>query len=951
MAEITITQALGQAVEAFKAGKIQLSNHLLAAILNAHPKHPDANHNMGLLNSSVGKVEVALPFFKAALEAQPSVAQFWVDYINTLIKVGKLNEAKAIFGKAINNGAAGDAFDKLEIRLTQSNRGPIVAQDPPTNQLQPLLNLYNQGRLKQALSTSNNLITLFPNSAILHNICGAAYTALKQYDAAIESYRQALKIMPEFADGHYNMGSAQMGKGSLDVAIKSFRKALEINPGHTEAHANMGNAFKANGDLDAAIHSFKQALKIQPNNAEVYYNMGNTFADKGSLDTAIDNFKKAINIKPNYAEAYNNIGSALSQRCNFEAAMVNFSEAIKIEPNFAEPYYNIGNILEAKGQLDAAIKNYNQAIKVKPDYAEAHNNIGISLISMENIDAALDSFQQAIKIKPEYAEAHNNMGNALKDKNDPKAAIECYQQAIKIKPEYAEAHSNMGGALENKGDFKAALQSYRQALKIEPNFSKAWYNLLFVLQALKLQISSEEELFSLIPEGNGSQYAQIRNSIMKHQLSLGSANSESSLEEAVELLSQATDINIKNSEVSKNKGNVTPILPDKIVALVHFGRSGTGLLHSLIDGHPEVATMPSIYFSEYFDHSVWETITAGGWSEIVNRFIANYEVLFDASASTPVLTKSAKLVFDRGIKEGLANVGPGQDEVLKVDKGLFRTELHRLMKSYDQLDALDFFRLVQAAYSKAINDLNRKNLIFYHIHNPDGYAQLNFTALAPHAEWIMMVREPIQSCESWMRKNFSENHYSNCSSRILGMLFEIDNIIYHKQNSIGVRLEDLKDQPKKTIPALCKWMGINEHESLFEMTAQGKKWWGDPASPDFAKEGMDPFGRTAIKRKVGSILSETDQFILSTLFYPFSVRFGYVQENAKQFEADLQKVRPMLDNMFDFEKTIAERTKVEAQAFMSTGAFLRLRAGLIDRWNVLDQHHTYPNMITPLLIH
>ena len=42
------------------------------------------------------------------------------------------------------------------------------------------------------------------------------------------------------------------------------------------------------------------------------------------------------------------------------------------------------------------------------------------------------------------------------------------------------------------------------------------------------------------------------------------------------------------------------------------------------------------------------------------------------------------------------------------------------------------------------------------------------------------------------------------------MLFEIDNIIYHKQDSVAVRLEDLKERPHKTIPALCKWMGIKE---------------------------------------------------------------------------------------------------------------------------------------------
>ena len=54
------------------------------------------------------------------------------------------------------------------------------------------------------------------------------------------------------------------------------------------------------------------------------------------------------------------------------------------------------------------------------------------------------------------------------------------------------------------------------------------------------------------------------------------------------------------------------------------------------------------------------------------------------------------------------------------------------------------------------------------------------------------------------------------------MLFGIDNIIYHRQNSIGVRLEDLKENPRKTIPAL--WMGIEENESLYEMTAQGARW-------------------------------------------------------------------------------------------------------------------------------
>ena len=208
-----------------------------------------------------------------------------------------------------------------------------------------------------------------------------------------------------------------------------------------------------------------------------------------------------------------------------------------------------------------------------------------------------------------------------------------------------------------------------------------------------------------------------------------------------------------------------------------------------------------------------------------------------------------------------------------------------------------------------------------------------------------MVREPIQSCESWISGDLLKKDYFSLVNRILIMLFEIDNIINKIRPSIGIRLEDLKERPRKTIPALCKWMGIKEEENLYEMTAQGKKWWGDPTSPDYSNDGMDPFGKTSINRKVGSIFSENDQFILRTLFYPFSVRFGYVEENTGKFKEDLQKVRPMIDQMFDFEKDIAEQMKMSFEELKAPVSYLYFRSGLVERWNTLNKFHTFPDMI------
>ena len=132
--ELTIDQALQQGVEAHKAGQVQEADRLYRAILQAQPKHPDANHNMGVLAVGVGKVEEALPFFKTALEANPNTAQFWLSYIDALIKTERLPDAKAMLDQAKSNGAKGDGYDQLEQRLEGVEPSNITVsqyQDPP----------------------------------------------------------------------------------------------------------------------------------------------------------------------------------------------------------------------------------------------------------------------------------------------------------------------------------------------------------------------------------------------------------------------------------------------------------------------------------------------------------------------------------------------------------------------------------------------------------------------------------------------------------------------------------------------------------------------------------------------------------------------------------------------------------------------------------------------------
>ena len=89
--ELTLDQALQKGVAAHRAGNAQEADRYYTAILKANPKHPDANHNMGVLAVGIGKVQEALPFFKAALEANPDIVQFWLSYIDALIKLERID--------------------------------------------------------------------------------------------------------------------------------------------------------------------------------------------------------------------------------------------------------------------------------------------------------------------------------------------------------------------------------------------------------------------------------------------------------------------------------------------------------------------------------------------------------------------------------------------------------------------------------------------------------------------------------------------------------------------------------------------------------------------------------------------------------------------------------------------------------------------------------------------
>ena len=113
MADLTVEEALRLGVRAHKSARYEEAERYYRAILHSSSMHADANHNMGVLSLTFGKIEEAIIFFRKALEANPSVPQFWLSTVNALFKIDRLVEARNLLVEASANGISGSAFDKL----------------------------------------------------------------------------------------------------------------------------------------------------------------------------------------------------------------------------------------------------------------------------------------------------------------------------------------------------------------------------------------------------------------------------------------------------------------------------------------------------------------------------------------------------------------------------------------------------------------------------------------------------------------------------------------------------------------------------------------------------------------------------------------------------------------------------------------------------------------------
>jgi tetratricopeptide (TPR) repeat protein len=175
-------------------------------------------------------------------------------------------------------------------------------------------------------------------------------------------------------------GLAQRERKEFDAALASFDEALRLDEGHVEAHVNRGNVLRVLKRFDEALASLDRAVALDPRNATAFNGRGVALYEMKRFAEAIASFDRAIEIDPKYAAVFNNIGISLIETGRRGAALACFDKATALKPGYGEALNNRGTLLHGMLRLGEARASFDAALAAQPGYVEARWNKSLCLL-------------------------------------------------------------------------------------------------------------------------------------------------------------------------------------------------------------------------------------------------------------------------------------------------------------------------------------------------------------------------------------------------------------------------------------------------------------------------------------------------------------------------------------------------------------------------------------------
>jgi tetratricopeptide (TPR) repeat protein len=336
--------------------------------------------------------------------------------------------------------------------------------------------LYEQGRMCEALEQLDLAIEANPENTSLYFNKALAFDALERFDEAIECYNAALEARPDDPEIYNSLAVDYTRTGLYDLAITTFATAIEIDPAFEPAYCNQIITYAEMGNFDKAEEVFYLAQQINPDCPLCFYNIGNAMFCQGEMKRAIWCWKKTQSLEPEHPQINYRIAQAYWGLGEKDNANEYFLRHLRQDAGDMDVLFDYALFLLQSGNIASATEKFNRILELDPDFALAHHYLGEIHLNAGNISLAIPMFEKAMKIDDNFAGPGFRLGQCYLKQGKTAEAAEILKEEMRHTIEDIDVLVSMGTMFLELKEYDFASNCFLKATDLEPkNYLPFYY--------------------------------------------------------------------------------------------------------------------------------------------------------------------------------------------------------------------------------------------------------------------------------------------------------------------------------------------------------------------------------------------------------------------------------------------------------------------------------------------
>ncbi len=400
--------------------------------------------------------------------------------------------------------------------------------------LQRAADLAQQGKLEEADKQAHLALPDPSTRAVAYSILGAIRLQQKRVAESIEFLQNAIQLEPRLIGARQTLAEAYTVQGNAEAALNLYREVLKLDPGNSPARLALARSAAEKGNYRESLALALPAMADVKQLPDGLYLLATDYVNTDNRSAVADlakdwmqltgvpedwSIKFAVLLAKNgaapeaaqilerinqsgthsFALAFNLAGVYLLNN-DPKRALENYDAALSVGPTSLPALTQAALVAERQADLERSLSYWMRAKKLAPDDPEILFGFGRVCLKMDLLEDAEPVLTKAAGLRAEDASYQYMLASAKVGKKQFDAAQTILEKLVVKNPGDSQLQYALGSVLYLKGHLPDAASHLAESVRLQPHQAASYYYLALIARDQGKDAEAIEKLQSLLKQ-------------------------------------------------------------------------------------------------------------------------------------------------------------------------------------------------------------------------------------------------------------------------------------------------------------------------------------------------------------------------------------------------------------------------------------------------------------------